>query len=755
MKKIKLLFFAIIILVFLVAAAVTTMDDFFLPGSQVGQSGNLETPDKCDNCHGGYDIKVEPAFNWRGSMMSQAARDPLFYACLAIANQDAPGVGDLCLRCHTPDGWLNGRCVPTDGSALNNNDRQGVQCDFCHKMVKPTTLGVNPFPLNVPYTSTAYGSGTYTQDQAYLKLITPLPLTSANGMYMADANNAKRGPFTDATGRHQMFYSPFHSQSEICGTCHDVSNPAFTRIENTNPDYKLNTSGLKSETFDLRLMFPVERTYSEWMASGYNNPTSGYAKTCQDCHMRDVTGKGAKMNDAPIRTNLPLHDMTGGNTFVPKMVKAKYPAEVNAQALDAGMERAKNNLQNSALFALTVNAEKTTATVKVTNTTGHKLPTGYPEGRRMWINLKAYSSAGSLLREFGAYNLSTAVLTKGDTKIYECEPGITQEVSTATGIPVGPSFHFAINSKIYFDNRIPPAGFTNAKLIEYQSPVVDHGGKISTTMYPDGQNWDETSYLLPAGTAKVEAKLYYQTTSKEYVEFLRDANTTNTAGQELYNLWLAHGKSAPELMNSATWPSVSNVMEASIQSVLRTTSKQGVAYASAIVLVKSNNLPLAGAEVTATYTGPTSGTITGNTGTDGKVTLKTSTLKTTTGQWCFTVNSVAKNGYTYPGTNPQLCETVSKGAFMPQESIAEASLKVYPNPVQGKASIIYTIADPVQTRLAVYNGVGQQIVVLTDKFLNAGEYIATWDGSGYPAGIYHVRMNIGSKLITQTLILKK
>ena len=29
--------------------------------------------------------------------------------------------------------------------------------------------------------------------------------------------------------------------------------------------------------------------------------------------------------------------------------------------------------------------------VKVTNLTGHKLPTGYPEGRRMWIHLMAYA----------------------------------------------------------------------------------------------------------------------------------------------------------------------------------------------------------------------------------------------------------------------------------------------------------------------------------------------------------------------------
>src|SRR5574341_1273001 len=221
------------------AIVATTINDFFLPGSQPGQSGQLETPDKCDNCHGGYNTAIEPAFNWRGSMMSQAARDPLFYAAMAIANQDAPDSGDLCIRCHSPAGWLEGRSVPTDGSALNSNDRQGVQCDFCHKLVKPTPLGVNPYQSDSNYTS-----GTYPQDQAYLATISPIPTHSANGMYIADSNNAKRGPFVDANATHQMFYSPFHQDAAKCGTCHDVSNPVFVKA--ADGTYTPNTFGQPS-----------------------------------------------------------------------------------------------------------------------------------------------------------------------------------------------------------------------------------------------------------------------------------------------------------------------------------------------------------------------------------------------------------------------------------------------------------------------------------------------------------------------------
>ena len=39
------------------------------------------------------------------------------------------------------------------------------------------------------------------------------------------------------------------------------------------------------------------------------------------------------------------------------------------------------------------------------------------------------------------------------------------------------------------------------------------------------------------------------------VEFLRDANTTNSAGQDLYDAWFASGKSAPVVMAAMDGPS--------------------------------------------------------------------------------------------------------------------------------------------------------------------------------------------------------
>jgi hypothetical protein len=534
-------------LIVIAYTAPSTIDDVFFPGSQDGESGSLEGPDRCISCHGNYDIEIEPYFNWSGSMMAQAARDPLYEACLAITNQDVPGGGDLCIRCHSPEGWLGGRSIPTDGSALTTADMEGIHCDFCHRMVKPSLPGTNPYLLDQIYTD-----NTWPSDNYYLGTLDSLPPMSGNGMYIVDIDNTQRGPFIDAGAKHTYHYSPFHSESAICGTCHDVSNPVFDR--QADDSYIPNAFGFSAPSYNTYDLFPVERTYSEWLVSEYNTPAGVYApqfggnkthvSTCQDCHMKDISGVAANKNSARYRHDLPHHDMTGGNTFMPAIIAELYPSDVNALALDSGEARARTMLQLAASMELTINEmeDHFSATVRVTNETGHKLPSGYPEGRRMWINIVAMDGNGTVIYESGHYDYNTGMLIQdNDAKIYEIKPGIDRLMAGITELPEGPSFHFVLNNKIFSDNRIPPRGFNNDAFANIQSPPVEYS-------YADGQYWDDTRYILPGATDSVEIILYYQTLSKEYVEFLRDENVSNEAGNILYNLWDTHGKSAPEVM---------------------------------------------------------------------------------------------------------------------------------------------------------------------------------------------------------------
>lgn len=527
----------------------TTLQDFFQPGTQ---ENTLSVPIadalNCINCHGNWDEAIEPFDNWAGTMMAQATRDPVFHAALAIANQDASFGGDICLRCHTPGGWLRGQSVPTDGSNLDvaQGDYDGVNCHFCHRMVDPV-YDANTNPI---------------EDQSILAALTPPPLPDADtGGYVVDPEDRRRGPFDLGPSFfwHEWRQSPYHQESRMCGTCHDVSNPAFTRQQDGS--YALNAVNTPHPTHDKRDKFPVERTFSEWAASQFAQEPiemggrfGGYkteVATCQDCHMPDTPGVACKPNFGPtFRNDNPLHSFDGANTWVLRAVDNLYPTfetNLSPALVDRSIQRNLDMLSKAA--DLTAWIRGTQLIVRVENQTGHKLPTGYPEGRRMWINVQAFDRPGNLLGEYGHYDLNSAVLTTQDTTVFEAKLGLDAAMAQTTGLPAGESFHFILNNSVLKDNRIPPRGFTQSGFQAVQSEPVGESFK-------EEQYWHDSTFALPGGTHRVEVKLYYQTTSKEYIEFLRDTNldqsNPSNPGQVAYDQWVLHGKSAPAEMASAT-----------------------------------------------------------------------------------------------------------------------------------------------------------------------------------------------------------
>lgn len=557
----------------------------FMPGSQPGDVAGMDNATRCENCHSGYNAAVEPGSNWRGSMMAQAARDPLWLACLTVGAQDAiwavgtPNATDICIRCHAPGGWLAGRSDPTNTSALVGNDFEGVECDFCHRKIDPfATNGQADVPAETPGSlGDTSAQLTLNQNIADLGLLTlldgspflsqstllpawygPFPAYAENGggqYYVAASSGAKYGPYFDAVGRHQQFYSRYHKSKEFCHTCHDVSNPI---LENALDD----PSG--STKFAAASYFHVERTSSEFLLSDYGSggsPTAiaavPFANKCQDCHLRDVTGKGCNKADTPLRTDLPLHDMTGGNTWVSAMLAsadtawtgydaynhailsgAKYPgASIDVAGLlglgdelDRGVKRANDQLKIAASLS-EVTSDTTSVTIRVRNNTGHKLISGFPEGRRMFLNVKWYDDAGTLVSEVNPY-APLVKQTVGGNDVYVSGGDITSktdelvweaEMSSAlTG--EDKSFHFALATSRFKDNRIPPKGFRIAQADARITQPVIHGvvdpGYFTAAEYAGG--YDDVTLTIPAGASRYVATLYYQTTSKDYIAFLRD-----------------------------------------------------------------------------------------------------------------------------------------------------------------------------------------------------------------------------------------
>jgi hypothetical protein len=608
--------------------------DVQMPGTQPGESTLIGSA-ACTTCHGGYDAAVEPARNWKGSMMAHASRDPVFWAGLAIAQRGYPEGGDTCLRCHVNIGWVGGRSVPTDGSALLASDADGVSCYLCHSLTNPDQsehLGVQ----NAPYIANDGAEGFY-----------------GAGQYVLWNGTERLGPYSDPVSPHPSLQSLYHRKPELCGTCHDVSNPVTGDLAHNNGaqmplapgtfsdtpgapvtqkaaflnppyaygiverTYSENAGSLLSQTrvSDYPLLpadlqgGAIQRAYDAAMASTVDGDYADGAPrtfTCQTCHMPPVTGKGCTSGSAPTRSDLPLHDLTGGNYWAPDAIayldglgRLRLGGGLSAADLAAmadGKARAIENLQVSGALSVTGN------TLKVVNQTGHKLITGYPEGRRMWLDVKWHDRYGALLREDGAYGDMTVDVDGSPTtvrsildlddpnlRIYEVDSGMTQEwaselltLGTPASLPIefdrvtgavvetigslaaaAPgtakhSFHFILNNTVLGDTRIPPYGMTydeaeRRNMLPVPASQYGNPGPGGTYDY-----FDLVPLNPPAGAAWATIDLLYQPTSWEYVQFLDLANDGSnaflaTVGDDIREAWFATGMAEPVAMASTTW----------------------------------------------------------------------------------------------------------------------------------------------------------------------------------------------------------
>jgi mono/diheme cytochrome c family protein len=451
-------------LLLLLLATAAPATDFDQPGTQPGTlTHELRDPSVCQSCHGGYD--PEAAFDtWQGSMMANAARDPVFLAALAVANQDHPEAGDLCLRCHTPRGWLAGRSDPPDGSALIPEDLESVDCDLCHRLERPTD---HP---------------------------------SGGGAYVVADDFARRGRWREdeLQAPHDVVASDFTTSSELCGTCHDVTNPV---------------NG-----------FAVERTYTEWLRSAYADEGRG----CASCHLPDATeGPIAGALGLPSRARH-RHDLVGGNAWAPQLIAAAFPELERDAAYDRTTALAEAMLADAGTVSLAlpdeaVSGRELAFTVRVENRAGHKLPTGYPEGRRCWLEVEVTDATGAVLLASGTFDPATGERVEDEQlRVYEVRLG-------AQGVE---GFHFVKQDTRIADTRIPPRGFA----------PDDETAPLGRTYpaQPDGTLawWDDAPFRLELpprteGPLRVVARLRYQSISPAYLRFLREEDTTDDRGEAL------------------------------------------------------------------------------------------------------------------------------------------------------------------------------------------------------------------------------
>ncbi len=367
-------------------------------------SDMFDPPELCGSCH----IKIFK--QWKGSMHSNAWRDPIYRAVLKKASESTEGMVDkLCIGCHSPVGLVTGE-ASVSGENMSYVSKQGVHCSFCHNVSDTTGLGNGAFVL--------------TPELHGRRLVF--------------------GPFKDAKSTfHDTAYSELHTKSEFCGQCHNVSHP-FNQM-------------------------PIERTYDEWKDSWY----AGQNIQCQDCHMTIGPGVNKRAGTAtPFskkREQIYTHYFIGGNVMVPKMLGSALHSKQAEQLLQAAATieiLRKKSLREQ---------QMETITVKVTNVgAGHKLPTGFPEGREMWIDFKITDAEGVLFYQLG-----------------KIENGLTEKNTKSFKVTLGDKDGNIVDLKLWeadrvlYDTRIPAKGYS---LVDYQF-MIPSGLKSPLTISADLNYW--------------------------------------------------------------------------------------------------------------------------------------------------------------------------------------------------------------------------------------------------------------------------
>ncbi len=609
--------------------------------------------------------------------MASAARDPYFRANQIGVNEvvrslGLDGAGNMCMRCHSPNGWYSGRFDPTlagdprgttmEHSILQSTDDEGILCEFCHRAIGNVTMqrpdlsatdpawnmlaGVSDWPhaghayvdqagdttiaagspygdtslqLNdgmtylgkypgsvdiffsdLPEAGTSYTGQTYgvyppgfpnagapvvNPDGSvpihYEVPIGPPTLPGGGYDYQAQSLSLEHptvGAVRDANGE-----GAFVTKPEFCGSCHDLTVPVLNH-------------GM-----------PEQRTYTEWKNSDFGRDENSATYTrCQDCHMPTQMHEYA--DDAPVSLNpdptvsgwfpyakdrnsqggTAFHKFAGANRDLPDAMKLLYP-EPDLEVLGAptgndprifpGMlstrdpmyDRAQRNTEISLQDAVDVQiiggptlnttTGKWEVQVKVTNNTGHRIPSGYPDGRRLFVTLQVKDQNGVLVYESGHYDQASATLFTDSTlsgfqralepvidsasnavMVYERVTGTCVDSTGAAiftdptaGVPVACTASPALtNNFILFDNRILPAGFDYAALREAGVKFWNYGAGLvpveDADRFPNGQNWDVVTYTFtaPVGSTPTvaRAELNWQTHTREFVEHLKDQDVS-------------------------------------------------------------------------------------------------------------------------------------------------------------------------------------------------------------------------------------
>jgi len=479
------------------------------------RGNNVFTPSQdCMACHnsligpGGEDVSI--GASWRASIMANASRDPYWQAGVRRETIDHPmhkaDIEDECSICHMPMMRAQAQMVGRKGEVFahlpigkgEGDDEQlaadGVSCTLCHQITNERfgtrESFVGRFVLNTP------------QPGAKRTMFGPFEIDKGRTALMRSVTGVQPGQ-----GTHVQ-------QSELCATCHTLVTQAF------------------GDAGEVIGSIPEQVPYQEWLHSAYREQ-----RTCQSCHMPEVPGM-TRMSSTlgEMREGVHRHTFVGGNFFMLRMLN-RYRGELGVaalpQELDASATRTLQQLGSESAQVVVSHSEivggQLQFDVDVKNTTGHKLPTGYPS-RRAWLHVIVRNAQGQPVFESGAIAADghidgndndrdparfephyTEIRRADEVQIYESIMGDARRTPT-TGLLNATSF--------LKDNRLLPRGFDKATA-ERDIAVV--GEALADRDFTDGG--DRVRYTVPVGSApgslQIDVELRYQPIAYRWAQNLK------------------------------------------------------------------------------------------------------------------------------------------------------------------------------------------------------------------------------------------
>jgi hypothetical protein len=503
----------------------------------------FKTSGNCMPCHNslvapsGEDVSI--GASWRASMMANSARDPYWQASVRRETIDHPeasaDIQDECAICHMPMARATANAagrkaevfahLPVadhdDDLALLAHD--GVGCAMCHQIsseklgTRESFVGGFVLAARQPMPRPIFG-----------------PFDIEKGLTTIMRSSAE---FQPTKGDHIR-------QSELCATCHTLITKAL---------------GPQGQVVG---QLPEQMMYLEWKHSAFE----AEQRSCQSCHMPAVE------QETPItsvlgepRKGLARHVFVGGNFFMLRLL--------NRYRLDLGVEAPPNELEASAVRTIRSLQSETAAVaveraeaaggrlnvdLAVTNTTGHKLPTGYPS-RRAWLHVAVRDRNGRLVFESGAVAPSGLIQgNDNDANAARFEPHYTeirepdqvQIYESIMGDSSGAPTTGLLTAVRYLkDNRLLPRGFDKAtadgdiQVVGGASQDADFAGASDRIRYSVDTGGS-------AGPFRIDVELRFQSIGFRWAENLKPYDAPEP--QRFTNYYDALASGSSEVLARAT-----------------------------------------------------------------------------------------------------------------------------------------------------------------------------------------------------------